>query len=363
MQSISISSDFAGGNIHVVSVDGSLVKVEQELRDSSGWWFYWNFRAKARQAQKIAFEFMNGEVIGPWGPAVSKDGVVWDWLGADSVTSAHTFEYRFGEGEQVYFSFSLPYQVHHFEQFYARIAARQEVARNVFTLSEQLRPVPLLLIGNRTASKHIIFTGRHHSCESTPGYLWEGVLDYFLQQPNCSVLNEYLIHWIPFVDLDGVENGDQGKNRMPYDHNRDYTDAPIYRSTQAIADYVKSYPFTVGIDFHCPYKWGGRNDHPFIVKRGSPIKEENERFGSLLAAATSHRAASGHIVYSPNHDLDFGKEWNTSRSTCSSLFESRQMKLVCSFEFPYFGMDGMVFTQQSCRLFGSDFARALDSYL
>jgi hypothetical protein len=31
---------------------------------------------------------------------------------------------------------------------------------------------------------------------------------------------EFLV--VPFVDKDGVEEGDQGKNRRPHDHNRDY---------------------------------------------------------------------------------------------------------------------------------------------
>jgi murein tripeptide amidase MpaA len=42
---------------------------------------------------------------------------------------------------------------------------------------------------------------------------------------------------VPPVDKDGVEDGDQGKNRKPYDHNRDYLQR-IHREIQAITAQV-----------------------------------------------------------------------------------------------------------------------------
>ncbi|MDF2667881.1 MAG: hypothetical protein K0R67_187 [Paenibacillus sp.] len=364
MPNLIINSKYAGGNIHVVSIDEPVVKVEQEMRDTEGWWFYWNFRVESVKAQTVTFEFQNGEVIGPWGPAVSTDGIRWDWLGADSVTTAHSFQYEFGDAEIVYFCFSLPYQLHHFESFYSRISNHSLVTRKLFTYSEQLRPVPLLLIGNPFADQHIIMTSRHHACESPPSYLLEGLLEHYLAQTESSFLKHFLIHFIPFVDIDGVENGDQGKSRAPHDHNRDYILNPIYNSTKAIADYVKLHDLAVGIDFHSPFKWGGRNDTPFIVKKASPRKEENERFGRLLQSMTSHRAGSGDITYDPVHDIEMGEDWNQPHGTnCSAYFERQNMKLVFTFEFPYFGKDSMIFTPDKCRLFGTDFAQALEAYL
>ena len=57
----------------------------------------------------IVFEFMNDEVSGPWGPAVSSDGVGWKWLGPQSVLSKQSFKYNFSEGySEIYFSFCIP---------------------------------------------------------------------------------------------------------------------------------------------------------------------------------------------------------------------------------------------------------------
>lgn len=43
---------------------------------------------------------------------------------------------------------------------------------------------------------------------------------------------------VPFMDKDGVEAGDQGKNRRPYDHNRDYQGESLYASVRAMRELV-----------------------------------------------------------------------------------------------------------------------------
>lgn len=371
MKTLDIDCKHAGGNIKVISMDESSVKLEQDIRDTTAWWFYWNFSVKSSCLQQVTFEFMNGEVIGPWGPAISKDGIQWDWLGEKSLISREKFIYHFNtENEVVYFSFGLPYQLHHFEHFYSQINGHPNVHRKLLAISEQLRSVPLLLVGNENSDQHIVLTGRHHSCESTPSYVLEGLLAYFLQESS-TILDQFLIHYVPFVDIDGVENGDQGKCRAPHDHNQDYTDDPIYSATSAVMKYVQSLPLQVGIDFHGPYKWGdgisrhNRNNYPFFVKPASPRKEETEKFGRYLKRMTQqNQDGIKKLSYDPIYDIEKGDGWNMgSRGTCSHLFVSQHAKLAFSFEFPYFGTKGEEITPQKSREFGADFARALEHYL
>jgi len=360
VQKLQISSRHAGGNIRVVGKSRGVVELEQELRDTSGWWFYWNFCAESKEERTVSFRFVNGEVVGPWGPAISFDGIEWSWLGAESAPSRQEFIYRFRANEKVYFSFCLPYQISHFERFYEQISPNRHVRRKVLAISEQLRPIPLLSIGNPSAEQHLVFTCRHHSCESTPAYVIEGILESILTASNPSFLQNYCIHYIPFIDIDGVENGDQGKNRIPHDHNRDYTGAPIYRVTSAVMNYVEPFAITAAIDFHGPYKWGGGNDVPFVVRKGSPIKEECERFGAYLEQMTTDLE----ISYDPRNDIELGEGWNQPGTpNCSSFFEKHGAKLACSLEFPYFGREGAVVTVQSARTFGASFAQALEAYL
>jgi len=113
MSDISITSNYAGANIRVVHIQDDVVSLEQELRDSTDWWFYWSFAVEAAQDRMITFKFTNGEVIGPWGPSVSKDGVEWEWLDPSrQLTERTSFQYHLQPGRKVYFSYCIPYQLH-----------------------------------------------------------------------------------------------------------------------------------------------------------------------------------------------------------------------------------------------------------
>jgi hypothetical protein len=169
---------------------------------------------------------------------------------------------------------------------------------------------------------------------------------------------------VPFVDIDGVENGDQGKSRAPHDHNRDYIEKPVYKTTSAIMEHVKGLNPVVGIDFHRPWTWGGPNDHAFLVKQESPVKEEIEKFGGILKEVVSNDKSPDKIVYTSEYDIDMGVDWNQPGSaTFSSFMAKRNARLAMTIEFPYFGVEGMVYDQQNSRKFGANVARALEIYL
>src|SRR5262245_48452310 len=76
-----IDSDFPGGNIIVDKIDGNAVHLRQDQRDTDYPWFYWHFRVRGGQGRTLDFRFTRGPVLGPRGPAVSRDGgKSWSWL-------------------------------------------------------------------------------------------------------------------------------------------------------------------------------------------------------------------------------------------------------------------------------------------
>jgi len=366
---ISITSNYAGGNIKVIDLNHktNTVKLKQDIRDTEEWWFYWNFCIKNLDniSQKIRFNFCNGEVIGPYGPAKSIDGLNWNWLGRESKIDNTSFEYNFLPDEKVYFAFSLPYQVKHFEIFCENYRNNCFFSVESIGISEKGRIIPLVRIGRTDAGKHIFFTCRHHACESTASYVLEGLMRYIIENyTNSNVLKNYLFHSVPFVDIDGVEEGDQGKNRSPHDHGRDYIENPIYNSIKCIINYVKGLKdVIVAIDFHSPWKWGDRNDYCFFVKQGSPIKEEIETLSFILEKNTKGNRYKGEIEYNSIYDLKIDQEWNKSDlPTCAKFFKDFGAKLACSFEVPYFGKENPV-TQENLKKFGKDFGKSLEEYL
>ena len=204
---------------------------------------------------ELTFEFTDGEVVGPLGPSVSYDRINWSWL--ENSTDHLHFTYLASQpGQTVYFCFSIPYLLADFDRFTKSLPRMPMVDRKVLCLTEQGFECPLLVIGNKTALKHIVLTCRHHACESTASYVLEGVIEHLVSLCDASeILQEYCFHIVPFVDLDGVENGDQGKSRDPHDHNRDYISQPIFKSTAAIMRYCQELRVVFFLDLHCPWKW------------------------------------------------------------------------------------------------------------
>ena len=335
-----ISGDYTGGNIKLLSVDGGTVKLEQELRGTTQWWFYWNFRVEGAQGKNLVFEFQNGEVVCPFGPAVSGDGYNWSFNGQSCYISGTSFKYSFSESEKIkYFAFSLPYQLAHFDNFFKTIANNPEVERKILTYSEQDREIPLVKIGCGT--KNIIFTCRHHCCESTASYALEGLISSIVKEYSV-LLDNYTFHIIPFVDIDGVENGDQGKDRAPHDHNRDYIENPIYNYTRAIYRYTENMPIAVFIDFHSPFKWGGLDNLPHIHFGPQPADKPELQlvFADNLYEITNQNPVPDTILYNNcRNDLFYGGPYNKVGTPSSKNYFAlkKNVDMAFTIETPYSG--------------------------
>ena len=115
-----IDAGYPGGNIIVDRIEGDQVSLRQDLRDTNGWWFYWNFRVRGAAGRTLTFHFDGQSPIGVRGPAGSTDGGhQWSWLGAKCVQGA-SFTHRFDAGvDEVRFSFAIPYVESHLQRFLA----------------------------------------------------------------------------------------------------------------------------------------------------------------------------------------------------------------------------------------------------
>ncbi len=361
---ITIDADFPGGNILVHATRGSHAVVQQEIGESMEWWFYWAFRAGNLSGRELLVSFTNGEVVGPHGPAVSLDGVHWQWgLGVTDYTP-DSFSCRFSdEVSTVYFAFAPPYQLRDFMSFVSR--HRRHPALRLCTLGRTAgnRDVPLLRLGNPRASRDILLTARHHACEAPASYELEGLCDYLLTSES-RLLESHQIHVVPFEDLDGVEDGDQGKFRFPYDHNRAYRKDTRYPEIAALVEYRDALAIELYLDLHAPFKWGGRHDHSHFVLRGEPWDSSSRRISDLLAEET--RAAQCGVVHDPEWDLPFGQEWNTgefSHVSSTGSLQSQMLRTAVTIELPYFGPDAdHAVGQESARCFGKSLAIAMERF-
>ncbi len=173
---------------------------------------------------------------------------------------------------------------------------------------------------------------------------------------------------VPFVDKDGVENGDQGKNRRPRDHNRDYAGDSLYATTRAIRKMVNGWTdgrLRFSLDLHCPGLRG--RYHEAVHFTGGPSAENWQRVERLCEIL--RRVQRGPLVFDPADNLPWGKDWNVPSSFekgkgCAKWMEERPGILIgTSIEIPYANANGQVVTAEAARALGHDLARAIRGFL
>ena len=362
LQELQVDAALPGGNIVVDRIEGDSVSVHQDLRDTAGDWFYWMFRVRGAQGRTLTFHFTKGNVIGVLGPAMSADGgLTWTWLGKDAVAGS-SFKHAFSADEKdVRFCVSIPY----FEADLQRFLARHDAVR-VETLCETKkgRKVERLRLG--TGSTRLLFTARHHACEMIASYVLEGILAEALDDPWYRASTEILA--VPFVDKDGVEDGDQGKNRKPRDHNRDYVGESIHESTKALREYAPAWAdgrLKFAMDLHCPALRGDHNETIYFV--GSEDAENSKRIEKLSAILEAGQ--TGPLKYSSRDFVPFGTAWNTSANFKQGTPLARWAlglpggPISTTLEVSYANANGATVTADSARALGRDLARAIRKLL
>ena len=282
-----LSADFPGGNVKICRLVPGVAEIEADLRDTPSPWFYWNFEARAKKAGTVKFLFPVDQMqISAQGPAVSTDGGrTWHWLGKEQTRflfnepDGHrdSFSWTFQKaGETIRFAQGFPYQKADLEFFLRKYENHPDLKRAVLTKTRKGSDCPLLIIGNGPLNVYI--SARHHACEATASYTLEGFLEEALSNTPSgkSFREKYTLYAVPFVDLDGVESGDQGKGRSPYDHNRDYgAEHPIYPEVQAVMKLNQDKKFCIMLDLHDPFVRGGLHEECYFAGYRTPSSHEN----------------------------------------------------------------------------------------
>jgi hypothetical protein len=348
---MTINTGFCGGNALITKIEENRVSFMPDLRDTVGDWFYWAFEVTGAAGHTITFDMSPKRYVGYFGAAVSHDLENWKWSG-NALPDFSGFTYTFGpEEKRVYFAHNMLY---HPSRFY-RFAEAHGIAVRVFGSDNKGTPIPYSVIGS--GGRNIILTARHHCCESTGNYIMEGIIDEFINSP----LDGFRITAIPFIDADGVVNGDQGKNRAPHDHNRDYGEGSLYNGVKAVKSLLAEGDVAAVFDLHSPWHLGGRNDKVFIVRKLHGEQEKMIRFGRLFEAEITPEA----MKYSTANDIDPGVEWNTvSEHITCGLYASDfpSVKLAFTLETTYFGEADNIVSQDRLVETGRCFYRAVKRY-
>ncbi len=367
-----IDANYPGGNIIVYKlngriVDGNTVYLQQDLRDTQWWWFYWNFRVQAAQGRTLNFKFclkhpkLGISPFGTQGPAVSTDGgQSWSWLGADSVKD-DTFTYSFPkDGKEVRFCFTIPYLQKDLDKFINLYRGNPAFSVKRLCKTAKGRIVPRIYAGKLKGEPkyRILLTARHHACESIADFVMEGILESAMADTSDGkwFRENVEILAIPFVDKDGVEDGDQGKLRRPHDHGYDYGDKSIYPSVAAIKKLVPKWSdnkLRIAMDIHCPYL--GREIY-FTECQVKDYEKYNQKFRQIFK-----EVQTGPLIWYGKYQTVVQGNYEPTFPNWVSSLSGIQVSTVI--EVPYANVGDAVVTAESARLLGNDLACAMKEYL
>lgn len=377
---VQVDTDFPGGNGLIDRVTANRIEIRPDLRDTIGDWFFWSIRVRGAQGRRLSVQVRRegGPAIGVRGPAISADGGLrWNWLGAEAVTGDEFTLTVPDDVPELLLCFGMSYTAEDLERF---LAAHRGLERGVLTHSRDGRVADLLRLGTPGGgpSRRVLLTARHHACEMMASHVLEGMMGHVLtgEDDGARWLCENVeVVVVPIVDVDGVARGDQGKNRAPHDHARDYgPEGGLYPETRAIRELVADSPgFDAVLDLHCPNVAGPTNQRAYFV--GSP-GAENWDAVQQLASLLEEETAGGPLPYHRADDLPFGTAWNRPANYVSRdgletpltsldafCAEEDRVGTHAVLEFPYADAHGAAVDGISARAFGAALSRALARHL
>ncbi|MBN2508134.1 MAG: hypothetical protein JXQ71_15720 [Verrucomicrobia bacterium] len=376
---IHLDADYPGGNIRVLRREGGTYTLAPDLRDTEGWWFHFNVRLRAPAGLPVTLVFAEKNPLGVRGPAMSTDrGRTWRWLGKAAVrsfaaggTPCWSFQGSVPPGAaEARFAFAPAYLESHLREWLERHRTNAMLQVAELCRSRKQRPVELLRAGCLEPQKArgvVVLTARHHACESMASYVLEGLLDAVLADDGLG--RRWRERWqvlaLPFADKDGVEEGDQGKNRAPHDHNRDYSNRPLYPEIAAWMKLGASVgPRVVfSLDLHCPHIRGPWNDRVYIV--GSPALAAADREKAFARAL--ERVRRGPIPFrAADGYLPAGVAWNKPGNDAAGRSNGAWARgtfpgarFAGAMEIAYADALGVEVNAHSARAFGRDLAEAI----
>ena len=359
---ITINTDYKGANMKFVSIEGDTLTFETDLKGGRNW-FYWSFEISSEKDRDLKFVVLSKQkymgMIAPQGPAISLDqGKSWKWLGEESTNKPwREFRYKIAKNAKVRLSTTIPYMQRELDTFFAKHKDNKHFKVETLATTNKGRKVELVTIGQPAEDKkNVLFTCRHHACETMASFVLEGFMNEAASESSLGqkFRDKYVLYAVPIVDKDGVQEGDQGKNRRPHDHNRDYIDKPLYPEVAAIKKLSESKKIDLCLDWHCPTLT--MDIHQAIYFPGPKDKPVNN-YKNVLAFATNLKGLLPKTA--PGYYRISMKDWEKRSKNHFSDFFAMQERTIMSatVEFPY-APKGKVMDGDSCRSYGSAFLEA-----
>ena len=373
---VTIDTKLPGGNAIIEKLEGNKVILKQDLRDCSAPWFHWAVRVLGAGGRRLDFEFTDMRALSNRGAAYSLDkGRTWKWTHDREPENAHKFSFDFPKGaDEVWFRQQIPYTVGNWNEFLARHLSQKDFVRTGVLAKTRFGNSAITAeIGKLSLPRYrVMLTSRHHAQETTGTWVMEGILEAALGDDDLGkwFRENVSIRAVPFVDTDGVLNGDQGKARYPHDHNRDYSSKgeELYPEVKAIEALTKVEKPNMLMDIHSPWIGGPKRWESTFYQVGEIAPgawEQQKAFARLLAQGKSG-------LYRLGDDIAPGEAWNGSSTTTANKDPRTSTgwwrtvlpeSFTTSFEIPFANARERTLGPDDWKAFGRDVAAAIRQWL
>ena len=285
-----VSTDFPGGSAAVEQIDQPQRRIRLKPADypDRGWACWWYFRLDGiTPGETVTLDVGDAPWATPDRAAFSLDGDSWQQTSPGERRGKRIVYRQKIDADQAWFAWGPPFVPRDAQQLIERAARRlpESVTQFVLCKTRRGRPTPALRIAaperENPPKSSIWIQARQHAWESGSSWVAAGLVDWLISdEPAAGELRQSaVITIVPIMDVDNVVLGAGGKNQVPQDHNRDWTDQPYWRSVIAAQSAIRAADaaghFDLFVDLHNP--GAGARDPYFFVPPDGLLSQRRQR--------------------------------------------------------------------------------------
>ena len=250
---ITITSDFDGGNIEVLAIDGDTADLAIRADNLSDFyqWFYFRVSGAAGRALTLRITNCAGSAYpdgwSGYKARVSEDGAEWRQTPTDYAEGVLTI-HAVPKGDSVEVAYFAPYSSEQHAALIERFAAKPGVTRALLCRTLDGRPLESLAMGE--GRKQVWFYARQHPGETMAEWWMEGALEKLTDPDDATaklLREKATITLVPNMNPDGSARGHLRTNAAGVNLNREWH-APSEAQSPEVLHVLRAMDET-GVDF------------------------------------------------------------------------------------------------------------------
>jgi len=286
---LTVSSDFPGGSVQIESIDQTqrAIHALPAHHQDRGWTCWWYFQVDGiAPGEALTLDMGGGVWATPNQAFYSMDRKHWIQLSPGKRSGKDRIVYQQKiDSSTAWFAWGPPFLPDDAVALVkSAVAACPAATEFELCKTRAGRSTPALRIREPGLPDKdrsgIWIQARQHAWETGSSWVCAGLVHWLISDaPEAVKLRRSAdIVIVPIMDIDNVTIGAGGKNEVPQDHNRDWTDHPHWRAVEAaqhgILEMDEQVGFDLFIDLHNPSA-GDRAPY-FYVPPGELLKEEGK---------------------------------------------------------------------------------------